>query len=94
MNRKLYNRLTFGARWGKGSDSVPLDEWCKSKGFSDEDTVALKRNMSGRKVTVDLREVLHARKNSPQVEEAIRKIQQAIANTYGLPVDMMFPRER
>lgn len=74
-------------------DSMPLDEWCKSKGFSDEDTASLKRSMNGRKVTVDLCKVLQARKNSPQFEEDIRKIQQAIANAYGLPVDMLFPRE-
>lgn len=35
-----------------GKDSVPLDKWCKCKGFSDEDIVALKRSMNGRKVTV------------------------------------------
>lgn len=76
-----------------GKDSMPLDEWCRSKGFSDEDISALKRSMNGRKVTVDLRKVLQARKNSPQFEEDIRKIQQAIANAYGVPVDMIFPRE-
>lgn len=76
-----------------GKDSMPLDEWCRSKGFSDEDIATLKRSMNGRKVTVDLRKVLQARKNSPQFEEDIRKIQQAIANAYGVPVDMIFPRE-
>ena len=80
MDRKLFNRLTFGARWGKGSDSMPLDEWCKSKGFSNEDIDMVKCTMQ-------------ARKNSPQFEEDIRKIQQAIANAYGVPVDMVFPRE-
>lgn len=81
----------FGKLFDK--DSMSLDEWCKSKGFSDEDIVALKRSVNGRKVIVDLHKVLQARKNSPQFEEDIRKIQQAIANAYGVPVDMIFPRE-